>query len=87
MHDISNNRTRNLAPSHLKSPDHHTPCLLNYTICLPQTAADEFYRNFNGVAYNSLEPETCHLVYVSRVDMVNESDEARMPIPGMALKR
>ncbi|XP_043199621.1 BRCA1-associated protein-like [Amphibalanus amphitrite] len=47
-----------------------------------QAAADEFYRNFNGVAYNSLEPETCHLVYVSRVDLVNESDEARLPIPG-----
>ena len=50
----------------------------------PQVAADEFYRNFNGVAYNSLEPETCHLVYVSRVDMVNESEDARLPIPGTA---
>ncbi|XP_037076806.1 BRCA1-associated protein-like, partial [Pollicipes pollicipes] len=47
-----------------------------------QAAADEFYRNFNGVRYNSMEPETCRLVYVSRVDLVNESDEARLPIPG-----
>ena len=52
-----------------------------------QTAADEFYRNFNGVSYNSLEPETCRLVYVSRVDLVNESDEARLPIPGTARGR
>jgi BRCA1-associated protein len=48
-----------------------------------QKSADEFYRNFNGVAFNSIEPETCHLVYVERVETLNETDRrVTQPIPG-----
>lgn len=49
-----------------------------------QKAADDFYHNFNGVRFNSIEPEVCHLIFVSRLEMVKESedDAACLPIPG-----
>lgn len=47
-----------------------------------QKSADDFYQNFNGVRFNSIEPETCHLVYVSRVEMVKECDGACLAVPG-----
>ncbi|XP_012279850.1 BRCA1-associated protein [Orussus abietinus] len=35
-------------------------------------AASEFYETFNGVPYNSLEPDVvCHLVFVSRVEVAD----------------
>ncbi|XP_020282126.1 BRCA1-associated protein [Pseudomyrmex gracilis] len=33
------------------------------------SAASEFYETFNGVPYNSLEPDVCHMVFVSRVEV------------------
>jgi BRCA1-associated protein len=34
-----------------------------------QASADEFFQAFNGLPYNSLEPEdTCSLVYISKVE-------------------
>eukprot|EP00026_Physarum_polycephalum_P006206 Phypoly_transcript_06248.p1 GENE.Phypoly_transcript_06248~~Phypoly_transcript_06248.p1 ORF type:complete len:549 (+),score=111.46 Phypoly_transcript_06248:126-1772(+) len=33
-----------------------------------QAAADEFYLAFNGRRYNSLEPETCHVLYIAEVE-------------------
>ncbi|RWS16405.1 brca1-associated protein-like protein [Dinothrombium tinctorium] len=47
-----------------------------------QKSADEFYNNFNGVAFNSIEPEVCHLVYVAKVETVKESENACLPITG-----
>lgn len=38
-----------------------------------QQSASEFYSSFNGVPYNSLEPDCCcHLVFVSRVELLHE---------------
>jgi len=39
-----------------------------------QKAADDFYSMFNGTAYNSIEPELCHLVYVEKVETLKEND-------------
>ncbi|XP_064482341.1 BRCA1-associated protein-like [Ornithodoros turicata] len=49
-----------------------------------QKSADEFYHNFNGIRFNSIEPEVCHLIFVSRLEMVKESedDTSCLPIPG-----
>jgi BRCA1-associated protein len=32
-----------------------------------QGSADEFYLAFNGRRYNSLEPETCHVLYIAQI--------------------
>ena len=39
-----------------------------------QNSADEFYRAFNGLPFNSLEPELCSLAYVSKVETCKESE-------------
>ncbi|PNF20905.1 BRCA1-associated protein [Cryptotermes secundus] len=40
-----------------------------------QQSASEFYSSFNGVPYNSLEPDCCcHLVFVSRVELLREGE-------------
>ena len=39
-----------------------------------QSSADEFYRAFNGLPFNSLEPEVCSLAYVSKVETCKESE-------------
>jgi len=39
-----------------------------------QSLADEFYQTYNDQAFNSIEPEICHLVYVARVESVLSSD-------------
>lgn len=44
-----------------------------------QAGADEFYQNFNGVRFNSIEPEVCHLAYVSQVEMVKEGEGDGVP--------
>ncbi|CAG0914896.1 unnamed protein product [Notodromas monacha] len=45
-----------------------------------QQGADEFYKTFNGMPFNSLEPDLCHLVYVSRVESVKESEGGGLPL-------
>lgn len=47
-----------------------------------QEAADSFYSGFNGVRYNSLDPEVCRLVFVARVDVLNEADSAKCAVQG-----
>lgn len=48
-----------------------------------QKAADDFYKTFNGAAYNSIEPELCHLVYVEKVETLKENDpKLRQPWTG-----
>ena len=39
-----------------------------------QEAADEFYKAFNGVRFNSFEEDVCSLVYVSKVETCKESE-------------
>ncbi|KAJ9588922.1 hypothetical protein L9F63_017800, partial [Diploptera punctata] len=40
-----------------------------------QSSASEFYSTFNGVPYNSLEPDCCcHLVFVSKVEVMREGE-------------
>ena len=39
-----------------------------------QLAADEFFINFNGVRFNSIEPEICKLVYVEKIELINNDD-------------
>ena len=36
--------------------------------------ADDYYSSFNNTAYNSIESDVCHLVYVGRVEMLRESE-------------
>lgn len=36
-----------------------------------QASVDEFYLAFNGRRYNSLEPETCHVLYIAEVGTVS----------------
>lgn len=48
-------------------------------ICILQSAASEFYETFNGVPYNSLEPEiVCHMVFVSKVETADNG----LPLAG-----
>ncbi|KAG8230867.1 hypothetical protein J437_LFUL011508, partial [Ladona fulva] len=37
-----------------------------------QDTADAFYKTFNGIPFNSMEPNVCSLAFVSRVEMVRE---------------
>lgn len=39
-----------------------------------QKTADEFYRNYNGAQFNTIEPDICNLVYVAKVETMKESD-------------
>ncbi|ESO93398.1 hypothetical protein LOTGIDRAFT_206528 [Lottia gigantea] len=48
-----------------------------------QKACDEFYSYFNNRPFNSIEPDICHLVYVSQVEVMKESEGAAKPIPGV----
>lgn len=46
-------------------------------------ASTEFYRTYNGAPFNSLEPEyVCQLVFVSRVEILNEDEGAWHPPSG-----
>lgn len=40
-----------------------------------QQSADEFFTNFNGVRFNSIEPEVCKLVYVERIELSNDDNK------------
>lgn len=45
-----------------------------------QEATTEFYRTYNGAPFNSLEPEyVCQLVFVSKVEILNEAEGAWNP--------
>ncbi|XP_038059947.1 BRCA1-associated protein-like [Patiria miniata] len=48
-----------------------------------QKDADEFYAEFNGKPYNSIESSVCYLVYVSRVECMKASEGATLPVPGL----
>ncbi|GFN84785.1 Brca1-associated protein [Plakobranchus ocellatus] len=48
-----------------------------------QVSADEFYSYFNNRPYNSIEPDICHLVYVGKVEIINESEGASLPFLDM----
>ncbi len=58
-----------------------------------QAAADEFYQAFNGLPYNSLEPEVCSLVYISKVETCKESEyypltnHTELPVCSICLER
>lgn len=39
-----------------------------------QESADDCYRSCNGTPYNGIEKDICHLVYVSRVEVMKESE-------------
>ena len=58
-----------------------------------QEAADEFYQAFNGMPYNSLEPEKCSLVYISKVETCKESEyypyanHTELPVCSICLER
>ena len=42
-----------------------------------QSLADEFYQTYNDQAFNSIEPEICHLVYVASVESVLSANVSR----------
>ncbi|XP_022108834.1 BRCA1-associated protein-like isoform X2 [Acanthaster planci] len=48
-----------------------------------QKDADEFYSEFNGKPFNSIESSICYLVYVSRVECMKASEGATLPVPGL----
>ncbi|XP_060558731.1 BRCA1-associated protein-like [Ruditapes philippinarum] len=48
-----------------------------------QKLADEYYTAYNNTTFNSIETDICHLVYVGRVEMLKESENACLPVPGM----
>lgn len=47
-----------------------------------QEQADTFYREFNGTHYNSLESDTCLLVFVAKIESKKLSEGAGLPIEG-----
>ncbi|XP_013412070.1 BRCA1-associated protein [Lingula anatina] len=48
-----------------------------------QKYADEFYKAFNNVRFNSIESDICVLVYVAKVEMLKESEGAFLPVSGL----
>ena len=40
---------------------------------------DDYYSTYNNTAYNSIESDVCHLVYVGRVEMLRESEVSSYP--------
>lgn len=48
-----------------------------------QTFADDFYKDFNNKPFNMIEPETCHLVYVAKVESIKEGEGASLPVAGL----
>lgn len=47
-----------------------------------QRSADEFYSTYNGIRFNSIEQDICHLVFVAQVETVKESENACLPLHG-----
>lgn len=50
-----------------------------------QKTADEFFGNYNGAQFNTIEPDVCNLVYVGRVETLNESDRRLKQPPNSGL--
>lgn len=49
-----------------------------------QGFADDFYNNYNGVAFNSIEPELCRLVFVAEVELPGvDATKRNEPIAGL----
>ncbi|XP_059177999.1 BRCA1-associated protein-like [Physella acuta] len=48
-----------------------------------QTSADNFYTYFNNRPFNSIEPDICHLVYVAKIEVVNETEGGSLPLLDM----
>ncbi|CAL1548415.1 unnamed protein product [Lymnaea stagnalis] len=48
-----------------------------------QTSADDFYSYFNNRRFNSIEPDICHLVYVAKIELINEAEGGSLPIMDM----
>ncbi|CAG5135763.1 unnamed protein product [Candidula unifasciata] len=48
-----------------------------------QTSADDFYSYFNNRPFNSIEPDICHLAYVAKIEVINESEGGSLPLFGM----
>ena len=40
-----------------------------------QKSADEFFINFNGVQFNSIESDICNLVYVEKIEVIKDDDQ------------
>ncbi|CAF0909803.1 unnamed protein product [Brachionus calyciflorus] len=47
-----------------------------------QSDADEFYLHNNNRRFNSIEETVCRLVYVEKIEAINSSKGASLPIPG-----
>lgn len=65
-------RSAGLTPSpsesnHFISTDHNNISNMVLIKFRHEAAATRFYAHFNGHTFNSLEPETCHVVYVQHV--------------------
>lgn len=46
-----------------------------------QRSADEFYNTFNGLTYNTIESEICHLAFVAMIEVLDEKT-SKLPISG-----
>lgn len=50
---------------------------------ISQISADQFYTSYNGRLYNSMEKETCQLVFVKKVELRKSSQGGSLPSVGM----
>ncbi|XP_047142667.1 BRCA1-associated protein isoform X1 [Hydra vulgaris] len=48
-----------------------------------QESSDAFYREYEGKAYNMLEDECTHLMFVSKVESVATTGSGYLPVPGL----
>ncbi|KAJ8312712.1 hypothetical protein KUTeg_010085 [Tegillarca granosa] len=48
-----------------------------------QKFADEFYSTYNNTQYNTIEPDTCHLIYVAQLEILKENEDPSLPVPGI----
>ncbi|CAG0884641.1 unnamed protein product [Cyprideis torosa] len=47
-----------------------------------QRLADEFFKTYNGIPFTSFSPEICHLVYISKLETVKQSEGGCLPLEG-----
>lgn len=47
-----------------------------------QKLADNFYLEFNQKPFNSMEPETCNILFVSSAEFMKKSHDAVLKVPG-----
>ncbi|CAM9192924.1 unnamed protein product [Lampetra fluviatilis] len=50
---------------------------------LTQASADEFYGEFNGRRFNSIEEDVCQLVHLQRADAMRSDQGASLPVMGL----